>query len=246
MKFSLLLPLLLLLACANEPSGAEIATPDTTAATTNADAISDAAPVRDVEAIKVGGSSAEPAAPAPKTTPTSPRRELRAEPAATAAPAPTRPTRHEAETRPQPTPVKVEAAKSRRSEAPRSETAPPPQTTTPKPPAQAAYPVLTFKSTLWNFGELDEGTTVDHKFEFTNTGDAPLEITNTEATCGCTKPLFPFVPIQPGETSYISVRYNSTGKFGNQRPKVTVYANTREKKHLLYLEGSVKTEVVRN
>ena len=119
-------------------------------------------------------------------------------------------------------------------------------TVAPKRARRAAYPEITFKSTLWNFGELDEGDVVDHKFEFTNTGDAPLEIISTSATCGCTKPLYPFLPIQPGDKGHISVRYNSKGKFGTQKPKVTVVANTKEKTHTLYLEGKVKTEVVRH
>lgn len=156
-----------------------------------------------------------------------------------------------------PTQVRPPAEVSIPVERPRRSASPAPVSPPPAPVAEASaapapvtrtagYPVISFESTLWNFGELDEGETVDHKFKFRNTGDAPLEITNTTATCGCTKPLYPFMPIMPGEEGYISVRYNSKGKFGNQRPIVTVSANTKEGTHKLYLEGSVKTEVVGN
>jgi hypothetical protein len=37
-------------------------------------------------------------------------------------------------------------------------------------------------------------------FEFTNTGDAPLIITNVQSTCGCTVPTRPTEPILPGKT----------------------------------------------
>ena len=37
-------------------------------------------------------------------------------------------------------------------------------------------------------------------FEFTNTGDAPLIISNVQSTCGCTVPSKPTEPILPGKT----------------------------------------------
>ncbi len=45
-------------------------------------------------------------------------------------------------------------------------------------------------------------------FEFTNTGDAPLIISNVQSTCGCTVPSKPTDPILPGKTGKIDVKYN--------------------------------------
>ena len=45
-------------------------------------------------------------------------------------------------------------------------------------------------------------------FEFTNTGDAPLIISNVQSTCGCTVPSKPTDPILPGQTGKIDVKYN--------------------------------------
>ncbi len=45
-------------------------------------------------------------------------------------------------------------------------------------------------------------------FVFTNTGDAPLIITNVQSTCGCTVPSKPTEPILPGKTGKIDVKYN--------------------------------------
>ena len=45
-------------------------------------------------------------------------------------------------------------------------------------------------------------------FEFTNTGDAPLIITNAQSTCGCTVPSYPKEPIMPGKSGKIEVKYN--------------------------------------
>ena len=60
-------------------------------------------------------------------------------------------------------------------------------------------------------------------FEFTNTGDAPLIITNVQSTCGCTVPSKPTEPILPGKTGKIDVKYNmNTGPI---RKTITVESN---------------------
>jgi hypothetical protein len=60
-------------------------------------------------------------------------------------------------------------------------------------------------------------------FEFTNTGDAPLIITNVQSTCGCTVPSKPTDPIMPGKTGEISVKYNMNP--GPIRKTITVESN---------------------
>lgn len=60
-------------------------------------------------------------------------------------------------------------------------------------------------------------------FEFTNTGDAPLIITNVLSTCGCTVPTKPTEPIMPGKTGKIGIKYNMT--LGPIRKTITVESN---------------------
>lgn len=60
-------------------------------------------------------------------------------------------------------------------------------------------------------------------FEFTNTGDAPLTITNVQSTCGCTVPTKPTEPIMPGKTGKIDVKYNMNP--GPIRKTITVESN---------------------
>jgi hypothetical protein len=60
-------------------------------------------------------------------------------------------------------------------------------------------------------------------FEFTNTGDAPLIITNVLSTCGCTVPTAPTAPILPGKTGKIDIKYNMTP--GPIRKTITVESN---------------------
>ena len=60
-------------------------------------------------------------------------------------------------------------------------------------------------------------------FEFTNTGDAPLIITNVLSTCGCTVPTKPEAPIMPGKTGKIDIKYNMSP--GPIRKTITVESN---------------------
>ena len=60
-------------------------------------------------------------------------------------------------------------------------------------------------------------------FEFKNTGDAPLIITEVLSTCGCTVPTKPNEPIMPGKTGKIEVKYNMAP--GPIRKTITVESN---------------------
>jgi hypothetical protein len=79
---------------------------------------------------------------------------------------------------------------------------------------------------IYDFGTLTEGDTVEHVFEFTNTGEFPLIINNITASCGCTTPEWPHEPVAPGAKSSVRVRFNSRGKSGEQNKTVTIFANT--------------------
>jgi Protein of unknown function (DUF1573) len=60
-------------------------------------------------------------------------------------------------------------------------------------------------------------------FEFTNTGNAPLIISNVQSTCGCTVPTKPTEPIMPGKTGKIDIKYNMNP--GPIRKTITVESN---------------------
>jgi len=121
--------------------------------------------------------------------------------------------------------------------------------TTKKPapkPAVKKVPKMKFTDNTFAFGVIKPGEVIEHKFEFTNTGKADLIITDAKATCGCTQPSFPFVPIPPGEKGFIGVKYDSTGKLGSQKPTVTLTTNANPKTQKVYLEGLVISKMSKN
>ncbi|MEL6636004.1 MAG: DUF1573 domain-containing protein [Bacteroidota bacterium] len=107
---------------------------------------------------------------------------------------------------------------------------------------QGRYARVSFAETVHNYGVIMEGDKVQHTFNFKNTGRADLLITDVKASCGCTQPSYPFVPIAPGETGQIAVVFDSKGKLGRQKNEIAVVTNARPRTHQLYLKGTVDTE----
>ncbi len=104
---------------------------------------------------------------------------------------------------------------------------------------QSGTPVFSFEKEVHDFGTINEGEVVNTTFEFTNTGDAPLIITNAKGSCGCTVPKYSKEPIAPGATGEILVSFNSSGKPGNQRKQVTLTANTTPNTKVLNISATV-------
>ena len=105
--------------------------------------------------------------------------------------------------------------------------------------AAKQLPVMTFDKSEFDFGNIEQGTPQETKFAFTNTGNAPLIITNATSSCGCTIPSYPKnEPIAPGESGEIVVNYNGSGL--NQVTKtITVTANTEKASEILRIKAFV-------
>ncbi|MCL6272713.1 DUF1573 domain-containing protein [Muricauda sp. 2012CJ35-5] len=105
--------------------------------------------------------------------------------------------------------------------------------------AQKQLPVMSFDKQEYDFGTITQGTAQETTFKFTNTGNAPLIITDAKSSCGCTVPEYPKnTPIAPGETGELLVKFNGSGQ--NQITKtVTVTANTEKGTELLRIKAFV-------
>ncbi len=90
----------------------------------------------------------------------------------------------------------------------------------------AQLPVMTFDKTTHDFGTIKEGEAQQTVFTFTNTGSAPLIITNATSSCGCTVPDYPKnTPIAPGDSGQLTVNFNGTG-MNKVTKTIRVEANT--------------------
>lgn len=100
-------------------------------------------------------------------------------------------------------------------------------------------PVMSFDKSEHDFGTIEMGTPQETTFTFTNTGNAPLIITDAKSSCGCTVPEYPKnTPIAPGESGQLLVKFNGSGM--NQVTKtVTVTANTAQGSEILRIKAFV-------
>jgi len=101
------------------------------------------------------------------------------------------------------------------------------------------FPVMTFETSEFDFGTINEGDIVEHTFKFTNTGNFPLIISKATATCGCTVPEWPKTPIAAGSTGVIRVKFDSKNKKNLQTKYVSINANTKPEVTRLKITGNV-------
>ncbi|SDR95968.1 Protein of unknown function [Formosa sp. Hel1_31_208] len=104
--------------------------------------------------------------------------------------------------------------------------------------AQEKVAKIEFKSEVVDYGTIEKGANGVRVFEFTNTGNAPLIITNVKSTCGCTVPKKPEGPIMPGETGEIEVKYD-TNRVNPIRKTITVTSNADRPTVALKIKGLV-------
>lgn len=90
------------------------------------------------------------------------------------------------------------------------------------------FPVITFDKTEHDFGTIKKGTPAETIFKYTNTGKAPLVVTDIKSSCGCTVPKgWTKDPLAVGESAEFTVKFNGSGQ--NKVSKtVTITANTEK------------------
>lgn len=106
-------------------------------------------------------------------------------------------------------------------------------------PLHGKFPVMVFEQTEHDFGAIGPDKKVSYTFNFKNTGEANLLISNAVGSCGCTVPEYPKEPIPPGESGKIEVTFSPTGKNGNQQKSITISTNTQAGKEMLTIKASI-------
>ncbi|WP_372753963.1 DUF1573 domain-containing protein [Mariniflexile sp.] len=104
--------------------------------------------------------------------------------------------------------------------------------------AQDKVAKIEFKTETIDYGTIEKGSNGVRVFEFTNTGNAPLIISQVTSSCGCTIPKKPEGPILPGKTGVIEVKYD-TNRVNPIRKTVTVISNADTPTVALKIKGDV-------
>ena len=98
---------------------------------------------------------------------------------------------------------------------------------------------MVFENETIDYGTVAHNADGNRQFVFTNNGNKPLIITNTQGSCGCTVPTTPKEPIAPGAKGVIGVKY-ATDRVGPFTKTVTVTSNAEgQPSKTLTIKGTV-------
>lgn len=97
---------------------------------------------------------------------------------------------------------------------------------------------IQFETLTHDFGKVYDGKQVEYEFVFTNTGKAPLILSNVQPSCGCTTPEWPREPVMPGQKAKIKAIYNPGSYRGTFNKSITVYSNAEGGNIQLIIKGT--------
>lgn len=98
---------------------------------------------------------------------------------------------------------------------------------------------LEFGESVYDFGEVKEGEIVEHVYAYTNTGTAPVILSQVSASCGCTTPSYTQTPVLPGKSGEVKVSFDSNGQVGKQQKIVTIVSSAENRVTTVQLKGEV-------
>ena len=102
---------------------------------------------------------------------------------------------------------------------------------------------MVFETETIDYGTIEHNAEGTRQFVFTNNGNKPLVISNTQGSCGCTVPTTPKEPIAPGAKGEIKVVYN-TKNAGPINKSVTISSNAvNDPVKVVQIKGSVAAAV---
>jgi hypothetical protein len=96
---------------------------------------------------------------------------------------------------------------------------------------------VVLKESFFDFGKIPQGKPVFHVFEIKNTGKSTLQLTDVQASCGCTTPVWQREAVQPGGSTTIKVGFNAA-EAGYFEKNITVFYGQGETM-LITIKGDV-------
>ena len=107
-------------------------------------------------------------------------------------------------------------------------------------PVGGSGPQISVDKEVHDYGNISQGANGTSEFTVTNTGDAPLIITQCKGSCGCTVPKCDNEPIKPGQKTVITVKYD-TKRVGPINKSVTISSNAANApEKIVRIKGNVE------
>ncbi|HJW34407.1 MAG TPA: DUF1573 domain-containing protein [Holophagaceae bacterium] len=110
---------------------------------------------------------------------------------------------------------------------------------------QAQAPEIAFERTHHDFGKITADRKTSTRFKVTNKGNANLQISAVNPSCGCTSTVLGNWNLKPGESSEVEAVFDPHGQRGLVRKSLTVVSNDPKNPNaLLTFEADVVQDVM--
>lgn len=107
-------------------------------------------------------------------------------------------------------------------------------------PVAGTGPQISIDKEVHDYGTIAQGANGTCEFKVTNTGDQPLILTGCKGSCGCTVPVCAPEPIKPGQSTNVTVKYD-TKRVGPINKSVTISSNaTNAPEKIVRIKGTVE------
>ena len=100
-------------------------------------------------------------------------------------------------------------------------------------------PVISFQKTEHDFGDVVQGSIIEHDFIFENRGIKPIFISDIITTCGCIDVEWIDKPVTKGKTAILKVKFDTSGKSGYQNKLITIVSNAVNEEERIVMKGNV-------
>lgn len=104
------------------------------------------------------------------------------------------------------------------------------------------FPAISFDKTEHDFGTIENGTPVSTVFQYTNTGNTMLVVSDIKSTCGCTVPKDYTGQVAPGETGQFTVEFNGKGNGNKVSKTITMTTNTAKGNEQVKISAFVEAD----
>ena len=90
------------------------------------------------------------------------------------------------------------------------------------------------------FGRMHSGEIIAKTLRIENNSDKPILITHHQVSCGCLKPRYDRKPIAAGESSDITIEFDSRTMYGLQLKNLILYLAEKERPIKIFVEAEVE------
>jgi len=110
-------------------------------------------------------------------------------------------------------------------------------------PADPMAPTMSFDKLEYEYGTLYQNADGECYFAYSNKGKSPLILSRVRSSCGCTIPRWSRMPLNPGQSDTIRVRYD-TKRLGSFHKSITILSNAGSGSIVLKIKGKVLPEPI--